>query len=157
MKKFFVLLLMACCFTFTVADAAELPQFLNGNKNYPLIWKDSQAAWYLDKSSIKIKVNDTPFFIITAQILTANGNETYEYFFDEEEADMRIFDRAVSDWQYISPSDGVSKKYLMYIGEAVFYVSQGRKFYGNYLWKKEIDDKIIYTDEFADEIYNGWT
>ena len=148
---------MAWCLIFTVAGAAETPQFLNGNKKYPLVWDDSQESWYLDKSSIKIKVNDAPFFIITAQILMANGNETYEFFFDEEEADMRIFDRAVSDWRYLNPSDDTSKKYLMYIGEAVFYVSQGRKFYGNYLWKKKIDDKIIYTNEFADEIYNGWT
>ena len=44
----------------------------------------------------------------------------------------------------------------MYVGEAVFYVAQGRKFYGNYLWKAAVDGKINYVDEFNDALYQDW-
>ena len=99
-------------------------------------------------------VNDAPFFIITAQTVTAGGTVTYKFFFDESEPDMRVFDVAVDDWRYLNPSKDTD--YRMYIGEAIFYFAHGRKFYGNYLWKTEADDKTVYTDKFNDELYQGW-
>lgn len=157
MKNFLVALLAIWCLVNGVAFAEENPRFWNGDKNYPLVWEDSQAAWYLDKNSIKVKVNDPPYFIITAQIVTTSGTETYEFFFDEEEPDMRVFDKAVADWRYLNPCELTPKeKYPMYIGEAVFYVVQGRKFYGNYLWKTETNGKINYDDEFNDKLYQNW-
>lgn len=134
MKKFLAVLLMTWCLTTSVAFA-EFAPFLNGNKNYPLIWENSQTAWYLDKKSATIKVNDPPFFIITAQVLTAGGAETYEFFFDEDDVDMRVFDKAVADWRHLNPSEVTAEnQQALYAGEAVFFITQGRKFYGNYLW-----------------------
>ena len=136
-----------------VAHAAKAPSFLNGDKNYPLVWEDSQAAHYLDKSSVKVIVNDEPFFIITAQIVTSGGTETYKFFFDESEPDMRIFDNAVADWRYPDPSKNAD--YRVYIGEVVFFLTCGRKLYGNYLWKAQDGGKTVYIDKFNDALYQG--
>ena len=156
MKKIFAVVLVTWCLTTAVAFAAEAPRFWNGDTSYPLVWEDSQAACYLDKNSITMKVNDAPYYIITAKIVTTNGTQSYDFFYDEDDADMRIFDRAVADWRYLNPCEVTAEeKPSMYIGEAVFYVSQGRKFYGNYLWKTTVNDKIDYIDEFNDGIYNG--
>ena len=75
----------------SVAFAGESAIFYNEDRNYPLVLDNSRTAWFLDKNSIKINVNDPPFFIITVQVATANGVETCEFFFDEGEPDMRIF------------------------------------------------------------------
>ena len=158
MKNFLATLLATWYLTTCVAFAEENPRFWNGAKNYPCVWEDSQVAWYLDKNSIEVKINDPPYFIITAQTVTAHGNKTYEFFFDEDEPDMRFFDNTISDWRYLNPCELTAKeKYSMYIGEAVFYVVQGRKFYGNYLWKTEVNDKIDYIDEFNDKLYQDWS
>ena len=156
MRNFLASFLVTWWLATSVVLAAEYPRFWLGDRNYPLVWEDSQKAWYLDKNSIKMTVNDAPYFIITAQALTANGTETYEFFFDEDEPDMRVFDKTIADWQYLNPSDATNEKYLIYIGEAVFYVAQGRKFYGNYLWKTEVNDKFDYTDKFSEELYQSW-
>lgn len=154
MKKFFATFL--ALWLMSGIAFAETSRFWNGDKNYPLVWEDT-AAWYLDKNSLNVKVNDPPYFIITARTLTANGTATCEFFFDEDEPDMRIFDQNIGDWQYLNPCDVTAeKKYLMYVGEAVFYVAQGRKFYGNYLWKAAVDGKINYVDEFNDALYQDW-
>jgi len=152
-KNFLAAFLATCCLTTSVAFA-EAQDFLNGDKNFPLIRKNSAATWYLDKNSITVKVNDPPFFIVTAKALTNGGTETFEFFFDENEADMRVFDKTLADWRYLNPCDGTAdEKFPVYVGEAVFYVWQGRKFYGNYLWKTEVDGKINFTDEFDDSFY----
>ena len=157
MKNFCAVILAALCLFNSVVFAAEVPQFLNGDKNYPCVWNDSQAAWYLDKNSIKFKVNDPPYFIITAQVVTASGTESYEFFFDEDETDMRVFDKAAADWRYLNPCEiAAEEKFSMYIGEAVFYIAQGRKFYGNYLWKTLTNGKVSYSDEFNDALYKNW-
>ena len=157
MKNFFTALLATWFLANAVACAAEVPRFWNGDKSCPLIWEDSATAWYLDKNSIKVKVNDPSFFIITAQIITTSGIETHDFFYDEDEPDMRIFDKTIADWRYLNPCDATAKELpFIYMGEAVFYVANGRKLYGNYLWKTNIDGKIQYTDKFKDEMYQNW-
>lgn len=156
MKNFLAALLVAWCLTSCVVFA-EAPRFWNGDKNYPLVCEDSQSAWYLNKNSVAVKINDPPFFIITAQVVTMSGSDTYEFFFDEDDIDMRVFDKAISDWRPLNPSELTAKnQYAMYVGEAVFYITQGRKFYGNYLWKAKVDGKTYKIDRFTDEIYRDW-
>lgn len=157
MRNFLAALFATWWLVTSVAFANEHQHFWNDDKNCPLVWEDSQSAWYLDKNSIKVKVSDAPFFIITAQIITPSGTETYEFFFDEDAPDMRFFDKSVADWRYLNPGEvAANEEYLMYVGEAVFYVVQGQKFYGNYLWKTETNGKFNYVDKFNDEIYQGW-
>ncbi|MBE8951203.1 MAG: hypothetical protein SR3Q1_11535 [Quinella sp. 3Q1] len=169
MKKFFSTLLLAWCFTASVAFAYGYPRFWKGDTNYPLVDGRQSIAWYLDKNSIKIKFNDPPYYIITAQTIVINdsdyspGNEKYsndkeisstmdyEFFYDEEELDMRIGDLTISNWRYLRAHEASTAEsyHPMSVGEAVFYIATGRKFYGNYLWKT--GDK--YFDEFEDVFY----
>ena len=44
MKNFCAVILAALCLFNSGVFAAEFPQFLNGDKNYPCVWNDSQAA-----------------------------------------------------------------------------------------------------------------
>lgn len=109
----------------------------------------------MDRSSINVTVNDEPFFIITARTVTADGIDTHKFFFDESTPDMRVFDTVAGYWRYLNPCEGLTCP--VYVGEAVFYFALGRKFYGNYFWKEEIDGKIRYTDDFPDVLYQGWS
>lgn len=104
-----------------------------------------------------------------------NSIESYEFFYDEEKADMRInnssdqwkylLGESKGDWVYLYPPlnwslDGCRPAR---VGEAVFYVSQGRKFYGNYTWNPLLFDRGVYymtddydpqyVDIFKDEFY----
>ena len=156
MGKISATILLAWFLMTGVVSAGDSPGFYNDDKNYPLVWENTESVWYLNKNSIKVRVSDPPFFIINAQIVTSNGMETHEFFFDEDEPDMLVFDKTIADWRYLNPCNITDKdNYLVYVGEAIFYVSQGRKLYGNYLWKTETDDKISYADKFEDAMYQG--
>ena len=137
----------------SVAFAYGYPRFWKGDTNYPLVYGKKDYAFYLDKNSIKIKLNDPPYYIITARTITvysyrdyapgnekysndreATGTDSYELFYDEKEMDMRVKDSKTSVWRYLRPqSDYIMQGQSMYVGEAVFYVVTRRKFYGNYL------------------------
>lgn len=151
MKNFLACVVAMWCLVTSVASA-EVEPYLHGDKNFPLVWENSQAAWYLDKNSVTVKVNDPPFFIVSAKVVTAGGAETCEVFFDEDDVDMRIFDNSTKDWLHLNPSEVTAEnQQAMCIGEAIFYVTQGRKFYGNYLWKSDKE----YLDVFSDEFYEN--
>ena len=185
MKKFWAIFLLTWCFTTSVVFAYGYPRFWKGDTNYPLVWGRRGEAVYLDKSSIKINLNDSPYYIITVQTISvypsdySPGNELYsndkeagstmdyEFFYDEEEMDMREKHSAVSNgnWMYLRPQDGDAMRgRRIYIGEAIFYVATGRKFYGNYLWKaigtgagleayKDEQGNDKYWDMFSDATY----
>ena len=187
MKKFLTVLLCTWSLMASIAFAYGYPRFWKGDTNYPCVWGRRGEAVYLNKSSIEFKLNAPPYYIITAQTISiypsdySPGNEKYsndrepgspkdihlyEFFFDEDGMDMREKRSAVSNgnWMHLMPQSGDAMRgRRLYIGEAVFYVAVGRKFYGNYLWKA-IDDITgeIYKDEqgndkywdmFSDEFY----
>ena len=191
MKKIFALILIFWCVVTSVAFA-KYPLHWNDDKNFPLVWGHHGMADYLDKNSIEIKLNDPPFYIISFKILeVSNADLTeeqlreynqiqeicyskygYEFFYDEEERDMRSRTRFYyedkgwsewNDWHFVRPyvygmSDGL--RFTSY-GEMAFYVVHRRKFYGNYLWKvimhvdarKYDENKVRYDDFFSDVIY----
>ena len=171
MKKFLSALLVTWYLAASVAFAVGYPRFWKGDTNYPLVWGKQGTAWYLDKKSVKIKLNDSPYYVITARTIAVShsdyspGNEKYsndkdagstldyEFFYDEDEADMRIGYN--SNWRYLRPNgSNVESGMAMYVGEAVFFVATGCKFYGNYLWKYEgYKGKIDYLDPFKDDYY----
>lgn len=187
MKKFFAILLLACLtMSIVFAYPKEFSPFLNGDRNYPLLYKDSGRAVYLDKSSIQVKLNDPPYYIITAQIVIVGEDYNYtdstqfsdektfgaasywaskeplgisscEFFYDEEEPDMRV-KYQTDNWQYMgfNNSGATILGRMLYVGEAVFYISQGRKFYGNYLkkYKDRESGDYHYYDRFEDEFYS---
>lgn len=175
MKKFLAALLVAWTFATSVAFAVGYPRFWKGDTNYPFVWGHQGTAWYLDKNSVKIKRIDSPYYIITAEIISvshsdyspdeekysndkeASSKHHLEFFYDEDEPDMRIYYGSKVNWGYLRPQGSNAESGIwMYVGEAVFYVATGKKFYGNYLWKSEYKDaqgNNEYRDIFKDEIY----
>lgn len=179
MKKFFATLLVTWYLATSVVFAVGYPRFWKGDTNYPLVYARTTAfkrsAVYLDKNSVKVKIRDLPYYIITANAICIdyppparpNNTEnieieelnpirnytfTYKFFYDEDEIDMREGDKIFSDSQYLRPSGGsMVNIQSMFVGEAIFYVATGKKFYGNYLWKSEYKDR--YEDIFKDNYY----
>lgn len=179
MKKILAITLLTWFVSVSTVFAYGYPRFWKGDKNFPLIFGKQGIAWYLDKKSITVKVNDPPYYIITGKIFyigdsdyspdnelysndkEISGTEDYEFFFDEEEFDMRVGDYSIKNWRYLKPSGMYFESGRpMAVGEAVFYVSQGRKFYGNFLWKDLSsinadyrNDKVAYFDIYSDDFY----
>ena len=107
---------------------------------------------------------------------------SYRFFYDEEEMDMRLDSKAdnwelffgttksnksTANWILLYPplNWGLSGTRPVCVGEAVFYVSQGRKFYGDYLWDyvsfdsgtfyNDIDYSKRYVQIFQDGFYEN--
>ena len=174
MKKFLAALLATWCLAASVAFAGHYPRFWKGDTNYPLVWGRRSEAVYLDKNSVTVKLNAPPYYIITARTVSIypsdyteeikysndkdprspNDFDSYEFFYDEDEADMRVGDSSISNWMYLRPQDGDAMRgRRTYIGEAVFYVATGRKFYGNYLWKAISTAGGVLKDEQGNDKY----
>ena len=172
LRCFIASLLVAFICALTSVAFAYYPRFWKGDTNYPHIWGHMGAAFYLDKSSIKVKINKPPYYIITAQVIVvldsdypgerrySNDKEAYknyshEYFYDEDEMDMREYNPSKDTWHYLGPTySNAESGRSMAVGEAVFYVAMSRKFYGNYLWKDtDYLDEVKYWDMFADSFY----
>ena len=141
------------------------PIYFNGDKNFVLIWGRQGYAHYIDKSSIKLILDEEPFYIISVQAydIITYGDRAYqlgkgrywEFLYDEEETEMFFrffFNGHKQDWsscrpQYASYTQFSSE--ALYIGEAIFYLASPemsnyhrnnylnakRKFYGSLLSK----------------------
>ena len=103
--------------TFWKSSTVKFQNYLHGDKNYPLIFARYDSAWYLDKNSIKVEVNDPPYYIIsanTAFVLLDSKSSYYEnnpsalerdknlnsyrFFYNEDETEMRL-DNKSSNWK----------------------------------------------------------
>ena len=169
--------------TFWKSSSVKFQNYLRDDKNYPLIFARYESAWYLDKNSIKVEVNDPPYYIISANTIfllldskssfyennpgALEGDKnlnSYRFFYNEDEMEMRL-DRKSSnwglffstefnenDWIYIYPplNWGLSGTRPVCVGEAMFYVALGRKFYGNFLWEDIFFDSGV---EYVNEDY----
>lgn len=159
----------------SIAFADDYPLFWRDNKNYPIVFGHTGTAFYLDKTSINIELNAPPYYIITAVTVNVsnsgvspdhpkyNKDETprdtrsYKFFYDEKEINMREKYSPTFDWRYLRPQGcNAESGFFMWVGEAVFYVATGRKFYGNYLWKaySGIEDKPCKDEQGNDRYYN---
>lgn len=184
MKKIFALTLIFLCLSITTTFAYEnpYPLYWNDDKNFPMIWARQGMYCYLDKTSIKIILDDHPFYIISVKVLVVSytytdkeGNSGFheepkiiygdeqEFFYDYEERDMRIRNRE-NQWVYLKPSFASENKRSrnIDIGESIFYLTQRRKFYGNSLAKDILpyDSRVergekseIYRTMFSDSFY----
>ena len=162
--------------TFWTSWKVKYPKYLNDDKNYILIFAHSGDAWYLDKTSIKIEVEDPPYYVISANTifvrldeeLSANYHSSnkellnklnsYTFFYDEEEVDMRLRNTPACNWDIFFGEADANGWHVLYpplnwgmrgtrpdcVGEAVFYIALGRKFYGNFLWNPLFFDRGVY-------------
>ena len=150
---------------------ANYPPHWKEDKNFPLVFGKQGMAWYLDKSSIIIKTVDPPYYVIAAKVIyvdffnpnspnygkKAGSSEELEFFYDEEEYDMKI-KNSDSDWFSLRPIRSYAEggRSQIAIGEALFYIYQKRKFYGDFKWLDPNDkENLSYFEEFPDEFYDG--
>lgn len=175
--------------TFWTYHSGQYPNYWQDNKNYPLVFARNGIAWYLDKNSIQIEVDDPPYYIIKANTILSpisssayspnpelDKINSYRFFYDESTMDMRLDSKSdnwelffstesnINDWIYIYPplNWGLSGCRPVCVGEAVFYVSQGRKFYGDFLWNPLFFDSGVeyvgtdYKPEYVDVFRDGF-
>lgn len=117
-------------------------------KNFPFVnAREKDYAFYIDKSSIKVKLKAPPFYIISTKIkvvdenLTAYYEPETEFFYDEENLEMlnrRELPEESWRWRYSTPYSYNEVE----IGEAIYYLSQGKNFTGIIYGKRLFGMKI---------------
>ena len=81
-----------------------------------------------------------------------SGTGTFYIYYDEANTQMYECNSTMSNRRYLKPTGSNAESGCpMYVGEAAYYVSQGKKFYGAYTWKDDYLNKYI--DIFSDDFY----
>lgn len=141
--------------------SAKTHQYLWDHENYPCIWRHQELAWHLDKHSVYVELDAPPQYILRILVLSApqvhnndivpRSIDLYRLRYDEDEGKMFV-ENSAGDWRYMPP-DGSSAESgkAMYIGEAAFYITYGRRFYGaSPKWNQNLN---AYFDVFDDAFY----
>lgn len=169
---------MFLCLSISTTFAYEnpYPNYWNDDKNFPIVWANQGVYCYLDKTSIKIILDDYPFYIISVKVLVVSytytdeeGNSGFheepkiiygdeqEFFYDYEERDMRIRNRE-NQWVYIRPDFALENKRSrnVNIGEAIFYLASPKMsgYYRHMLLKKQRFYGDYLTRDFSAEYNN---
>ncbi len=161
MKKF-LMVICATLLIFSQAAAAQVPDYLDEDRNFLLSGMHAGTAWYVDKNSVKILEEDAPNYQIAVKILTVrydfSGGEiqkvidekicNYLYQWDER----KMYCRINENWQYIPPVGSLAETGNDASGEMAFYIAYGKKFYGGQKW---LDEKTgaLRSPNFSEEIY----
>ncbi len=144
-------------------EKKAIPQYLWDDANYPRVWTQMDNAFYLDKSSIYIEMEDPPQYILRALILSTPMLHNHKdimplsikverLLYDEEEEKMYAWWWQDMQWHFVPP-DGCNAESGrgMRVGEAAFYLAYGEKFYGAApIWHRRLNK---YWDVFQDEFY----
>ena len=163
-----VMILVCCIYVLFLSVTAqalklEYPQYYNGNHNIPLIWGHMDTGWFLDRTSIVCEEYNPPCYTLAANVIVVNnanqGNtdiykvHTIRLFYNYNDLKMYV-DRNpnASDWRYLKPTGSNAESGMpMYMGEAMFYVSYGKRFYGSRKWYNSFLKKHI--EVFSDKFY----
>lgn len=144
-------------------EKKAIPQYLWDDANYPRVWTQMDNAFYLDKSSIYIEMEDPPQYILRALILSTPMHHNHKdimplsislerLLYDEEEEKMYAWWHRDEEWHYMPPHGSNAESGMgMRVGEAAFYLAYGEKFYGaapkwHHFFKS-------YWDVFQDDFY----
>lgn len=143
-------------------EKTERHRYLWDDENYPCIWARQGWAEHLDKSSVYIVMESPPQCILVALVLRApmfhnndimaGGVHSYKFLYDEEEEKMYEWRERAQEWMYLPPvGGGTIERSLRSVGEAVFYLAYGERFYGaSPKWDAKIKQSV---DVFGDVFY----
>ena len=140
--------MMFLMMTLTSVTHAEWPSYWKGDKKFPLIFGFRMNSFYLDRTSMVVKENNPPYYVIAANVFSVENNTDYSYQsnaikhtwtfeirYDDNETSMYL--KTDDGWTYLSPlATGSTREQEMAMnaGEAMWYVFKGSKFYGAYTW-----------------------
>ncbi|MBR1397055.1 MAG: hypothetical protein IJ563_05935 [Selenomonadaceae bacterium] len=175
MKKFLAIMFLIMICAASVTYAANYPKYLNWDNNCQLIWTYSRNGLYLKRDSIIVEQLDKNNYVITADIVNVsypvdkdnytdeqitfadNANEhriiPFRFKYDVKKIKMYVEDTVNNNkeknkikWKYLDPNKADSYSgYKTRIGEILFYITQGHKFYGGHTWKTQTE---VFTDSF---------
>lgn len=169
LKKIISALLFAILVVFAgmTCRAAEVnSNYLNGNKNFPMIdWKQGVSS-FLDKSSLVCERYDPPYYILAVNVLyvdhadkgntTPNVIRTFRIFYNYNKTEMYNITkdkRGLTTSYYIDPNGcEAQKSVVMPAGEAAFYLCYNLKFYGTLYQKFGNEYYPVFSDEFYDHL-----
>ena len=129
-----------------LASAFKINMYLNGDKNFPLIYSYGAAGnAYIDKSSLNVQLYNPPYYRIAAIIVETSqeSNEigrsytaVYEYRWDNDDK-RYMFEHSGEKKEYLNrKTAGMAQLREIGIGESMFYLAYHRKFYGEIFDRK---------------------
>ena len=155
------LMLMLMLLTIFGTASAKVPHYLNV-RVLILSGMHGGTAWYLDKSSVLVEIDDPPAYVITYQLFPARYDletgeiiRVYEalqekYLYNVKEHEMRKFNG--TEWDYIPPIGSLAETGNEFSGEMAFYIAFGKKFYGGRQWIDRSTGEMR-NPNFGEEIY----
>ena len=162
-KKLFVVIscLMLLLTIRSNSVSAQYPDYLKGNRNYILCGGHMGQGWYLDKTSLVVKQNNPPHYIITVDVLeVANADRgktdiTYRNNcrFSYDGAKKKMYSYWQNAWHYVEPVGSMAQTGHEFSGEMAYYLVTGEKFYGGKKWWDPYTEKYESTN-FGHELYD---
>lgn len=154
---------------------ANYPTHLNGDKNYILVDGHMGVAWYVDRSSLKVKQYLPPHYIITIEVVSAEsaindvndfysggrgiitGRKLYHFAYHWDSKHMYLGDDSdygAADWKYIDPRGSwADTGIIMPAGEMAFALAYNMKFYGTLTIRYSDGTTYpVYSDDFYSRI-----
>ena len=154
---------------------ANYPTHLNGDKNYILVDGHMGVAWYVDRSSLKVKQYLPPHYIITIEVVSAEsaindannfysggrgvitGRKLYHFAYHWDSKHMYLGDGSYygsADWEYIDPRGSwADTGIIMPAGEMAFALAYNMKFYGTLTIRYSDGTTYpVYSDDFYSRI-----
>ena len=153
-----IMFVMTAFTSVTYADDVDETIHWKGDKQFPRIFARRMRSFYLDRTSMVVKENNSPYYVIAVNVFSADNSPaypnpsddilhvwTFEFRYDTDKMVMYLKttgDGLTDSWSYISPltPDQQSTReqcMAMNAGEALWYIFKGNKFYGSRMWKDE--------------------
>lgn len=141
-----------------ITETSKIHRYLRDDKNYPLVWISQEWAWYLDKGSIYVEMEESSQCILRVLVLDMTflhyddslprSMHSYRVRYNKDEGKMYEWNFNAEEWRYLPPDRSNTS---LYVGEAAFYLVYGEKFYAvSPRWHRKrnpwlnMDDKWFY-------------
>ena len=171
MKKVIMFFLCLMLLAIAAIASANYPTYLNGDRNYILVDGHMGAAWYVDRSSLKVQKCAPPEYIINVNVVTARsaidderdfyeGGQgvivsimEYRFFYDWDT--RRMYQDFNGKRDYLDPWGSWAETGIrMPAGEMSFYLANKLKFYGDMeKYSKYSKYTNSYYGPFSDDFY----
>ena len=147
-----------------IQETSKIRPYLWGDTNFPLVWICHEWAWYLDESSIYVEMEAPPQYILRVIAIKQTflhyddspprTIRSHRFLYDEDEGKMYDWNPRMKNWHYMMPE----KNDDIYMGEAVFYLVYGEKFYDvSPRWRRKRNPWLDIKDEWFYERLDGET
>lgn len=157
MKKLLLGFIMLLNFLVLGIASADYPDYLNGDRNCPIVGGHMGYGMYLVKNSIKIVSNNSDMCVLTFDTIgvpNADRGNVYNYnrtkvAYEYDKKLVKMYAGTGDKKRYIKPIGSSAETGHFFPGELAYYYAFGEKFYAAYTWKNS------YTGQYEEPICAG--